>query len=360
MSESITQGLDEKQLKIVRALSQRHLQKKLENFLLIEEEKSKRAEFVTGRPYWLTIDPVNYCNLKCPFCPTGKARNSRIKSVLSLDNFKKITDELGPCLIHVDFCNWGEPFLNKGLVEMIRYAEQYYVDSKVDTNLTFLTEGQAEKLILSGLDKIIVSIDGITPQTYARYRVGGDFHRVIANLKILLKKKRELKRANPYITWQFLVFRHNEHEVEEVKKIGRDLGVDHVGITRAFIGDKEWIPLNKEYSNYNCAGQEIKQGPTSDYFRPLEDKLCNWPWEAIVVNPNGSVSPCCSVEDESDDFGNLFAQAFEAVWNNQKYRTARRHIKDRAAKAADNNVCIDCRHSGMINLDILSCHSLFD
>lgn len=355
------QELDEKQKKIIQALNQLKLKEKLENFVLAEKEKIERKDFVTGYPYWLTIDPVNYCNLKCPFCPTGQARNSRIRAILSFGNFKKIIDELGPYLIHIDFCNWGEPFLNRQLSEMIRYAEQYYVDTKVDTNLAFLTEDEAEKLILSGLDKIIVSIDGITPETYSRYRVGGDFNKVMQNLKILLKKKRELKRPNPYITWQFLVFRHNEHEIEEAKKIGRDLGVDHVGITRAFIGDKEWMPLNGEYSNYNCSGEEINGRLTSGYFKSPEHKLCNWPWEAIVINPNGSVSPCCSIEDEKDDFGNIFAQPFKEVWNNQSYRIARRYIKDKKlSPASERNVCIGCSHLGMINLDILSCHSLFN
>lgn len=364
MSPSIPllQELNEKQKKIIQALSQLGLKEKLENFVLVEKEKIERKEFVEGYPYWLTIDPVNYCNLKCPFCPTGQARNSRVKAILSLDNFKKIIDELGPYLIHIDFCNWGEPFLNRQLSEMIRYAEQYSVDTKVDTNLSLLTEDEAEKLILSGLDKIIVSIDGITPETYSRYRVGGDFNNVMNNLKVLLNKKRELKRHNPYISWQFLVFRHNEHEIEEVKKIGKDLGVDHVGITKAFIGDKEWMPLNGEYSNYDSRGKERVEAFTSDYFKfsDSEHKLCNWPWETIVINPNGSISPCCSVEDEKDDFGNIFGQSFKEIWNNEKYRIARRYIKDKKLPSdLERNICVGCSHLGMINLDILSCHSFF-
>mgnify|MGYP001572350693 FL=1 len=78
------------------------------------------------------------------------------------------------------------------------------------------------------------------------------------------------------------------------------------------------------------------------------------------MNPNGSISPCCSVEDEKDDFGNIFEHPFMEIWNNEKYRMARRYIKDRQIiQGRDNNICIECRHSGMINLDILSCHSLF-
>lgn len=344
--------------KIIDELNRLGLREKLDNFVLIEKQKSSREEHVMGYPYWLVIDPTNFCNLRCPFCPTGQGRNARTREVLTLDNFKKVLDELGPYLIHIDFCNWGEPLLNKNLTEMIKYSEQYFIDTKVDTNLNLLTEEAAEKLILSGLDKIIVSIDGITPETYSRYRVGGDFYKVMDNLKMLLRIKRELKRPNPYISWQFLVFRHNEHEIEDVKRIGLDLGVDHVGITKAFIGNKEWIPLNETFSNYR---DDIEGEMTSDCFKSDGRKICNWPWEAIAINPNGSVSVCCSVEDEKDDFGNAFKNSIMEIWNNEKYKVARRHIRDQSLnKARDYNVCINCKQSGLINIDILSCHSLFN
>jgi radical SAM protein with 4Fe4S-binding SPASM domain len=357
-SESFCEGLDGMQKKVVEALVRLGLKDKLHNFLLIEKEKQMRQEYVLGYPYWLTIDPTNFCTLRCPFCPTGQGRNSRTKGYLSLENSRRIIDELGPYLIHIDFCNWGEPLLNKEIYEMIKYAKQYQIDTKIDSNLNQLSEEDAEKMILAGLDKIIVSIDGVTAQTYSKYRIGGDFNKVMDNLKLLIKKKRQLNRPNPYISWQFLVFRHNEYEIEDVKRIGEDLGVDHVGIAKAFIGNKDWIPLNREYSHYKR--EEIKDEYTSNYFKSSQNKMCNWPWEAIVINPNGSVSVCCSVEDEKDDFGNIFQNSFRDIWNNEKYRTARRYIKDKKTPdLKDNNICIGCKHLGLINLDILSCHSFF-
>ncbi|MCX5714498.1 MAG: radical SAM protein, partial [Candidatus Omnitrophica bacterium] len=276
---------------------------------------------------------------------------------LSFEDCQKVIDELGPYLIHIDFCNWGEPLLNKDVFRMVKYAKQYHVDTKIDSNLNYLTVKGAEELVSSGLDKLIVSLDGTSEESYSKYRVGGDFNKVMRNLKLILKKKKELKVSNPYISWQFLVFRHNEHEIEEVRRIGKDLGVDHIGITKAFIGDKDWIPLNEEYSNYKK--DEIKGEFTSEHFRASEAVKCNWLWEAIAINPNGSVSPCCSVEDEKDDFGNIFDQPFQKIWNNEKYRQARRYIRNKD-DSGNGNICIGCRHSGMINLDILSCHSFFN
>ncbi len=348
---------DKRQKNIIDALSRLNLKEKLENFILIERQKLKREEYIQGYPYWLTIDPTNFCNLRCPFCPTGQGRNSRVKAALSLDNFRKIIDELGPYLIHIDFCNWGEPLLNNQIYQMVTHAKQYHIDTKIDSNLNRLSEEDAEALILSGLDKLIVSIDGATPETYSKYRVGGDFNRAMDNLRLLIEKKRQLGKIHPYICWQFLVFRHNEHEIEKVKRIGKDLGVD-VGITKAFIGNKDWIPLNEDYSHYRR--KEINSEYTSEHFKKSQEAMCNWPWEAITINPNGSVSPCCSVEDEKYDFGNVFQSPFREVWNNQKYREARRYIRNKQIiQGSNNNICINCKHSGMINLDILSCHSLF-
>lgn len=348
--------------KLSQALSQLNLKPKVENFMLIEQQKLNRQECVLGYPYWLTIDPTNFCTLKCPFCPTGQGRNSRPKAMLSLENFKRIIDELGPYLIHIDFCNWGEPFLNRQIYQMIKISKQYHIDTKIDSNFNKFSEQDAEDLILSGLDKLIVSIDGATPQTYSKYRIGGDFNLVMNNLKLLLKKKRQLNKSHPFISWQFLVFRHNEDEIEQVKRMGNDLGVDHVGITRAFIGNKDWIPLNEAYSHYQREGTEFisSQDRTERFLKAPQEEVCNWPWEAIVINADGSVSPCCSVEDEKDDFGNIFQQPFKEIWNNEKYRVARRYIREKKINPErDSNICINCQHSGMINLDILSCHSLF-
>lgn len=349
---------NEKQKSMSRALYSHGLWTKLSNYILTEVQKARKETFLFGYPYWLIIDPCNYCTLHCPFCPTGQKRNARTKGKLSFEDFKTIIEKLGPYLIHIDLVNWGEPLLNEQVFDMIKYAKQYHSDIKIDTNLNHLDEDSAKRLVLSGLDKIVVSIDGLTEATYSKYRRGGNFQVAMANLKLLTKKRKELKSSKPYITWQFLVFRHNEHEIDKVIKTGKKLGVDHVGIAKAFIGDKDWIPLNTNYSNYNVEG--IDNDFTYNHFKSPLELFCNWPWEAIAINPNGSVSPCCSVEEEKDDFGNVFDEPFEELWNDEKYQIARNYIRDRNQNiASDRHVCVGCRHLGLINVDILSCHSFF-
>lgn len=351
---------NEKQRSICRALYSHGLWTKLSNYILADVQKQRRDAFLFGHPYWLVIDPCNYCNLRCPFCPTGQRRDVRTKNRMSLEDFKSIIDKLGPYLIHIDLVNWGEPLLNENIFEMIEYAKEYRADVKIDTNLNHLSREGADRLVLSGLDKIVVSIDGLSEETYAKYRIGGNFRAAMENLRLLIDRRRELGSGKPYITWQFLVFRHNEHEIKEVLRVGRKIGVDHVGITKAFIGKKDWMPLNSRYSNYNA--EKMKDDESSfDYFKPETGSFCNWPWEAIAVNANGSVSPCCSVEEEKDDFGNILDQPFNDLWNKEKYQSARNYIRNKKQKALNNNnVCIECRHSGLTNIDILSCHSFFE
>ena len=351
---------NEKQRSMSRALYSHGLWVKLSNYILTDAQKARKDACLFGYPYWLVIDPCNLCNLSCPFCPTGQKREVRTKGKIKLDDFKAVLDKLGPYLIHIDLVNWGEPLLNENIFDMVKYAKQYSMDIKIDTNLTCLNEAGAEKLVKSGLDKIVVSMDGLNEDTYSKYRVGGNFKTVMDNLKLLLKKRKELRSPKLYITWQFLVFRHNEHEINNAIKMGKKLGIDHVGITKAFIGDKDWIPLNQEYSNYNVDRID-KSELTSEHFKVFDNAFCNWPWEAIAINTNGSVSVCCSVEEEKDDFGNIFDQPFEELWNSEKYQDARAYIKNRKDEKRDaKNICIGCKHLGLINIDILSCHSFFE
>ncbi|MDD5165962.1 MAG: radical SAM protein [Candidatus Omnitrophica bacterium] len=351
---------NEKQQSMCNVLYSHGLMRKLSNYILVDVQKKRREAVLFGYPYWLVIDPCNYCDLSCPFCPTGQKREARTKKQLSFQDYKSIIDKLGPYLIHIDLVNWGEPLLNEKIFEMISYAKRYRADIKIDTNMNHLDEKGIEKLILSGLDKIVVSIDGLSQESYAKYRIGGNFGLAMNNLKLLVKKRKELKKAKPYITWQFLVFRHNEHEVQEALRLGQNLGVDHVGITKAFIGEKDWMPLDPQYCNYD-ADKINDKDLTFNYFKSDADALCNWPWEAVAINTNGSVSPCCSVEEEKDDFGNIFSLPFEDFWNKEKYQAARNYIRHKEHNAPnEENVCAGCRHAGLINIDILSCHSFFD
>ena len=267
---------------------------------------------------------------------------------MPFEMFKKIVDEIGVFLIHIDFCNWGEPLLNEEIFHMIKYAKNFCIHAKLDTNFNICDDKRAENLINSGLDKIILSIDGASQQTYEKYRRGGDFERVLKNVQLLVKKREESNGKKPEIEWQFLVFRHNEHEIEKAKEMAHNMGVDDINFTPPYVGSIEWLasiePFRSKY--YEISGEKM------EFKKSGREEICNWLWDGITINSNGSISPCCSVEDAKDDFFSTFPdKSFDEIWNSERFIDARKHVvndKDRRMENSDN-ICFRCDHIGWSN-----------
>ncbi|MBN1823129.1 MAG: SPASM domain-containing protein [Endomicrobiales bacterium] len=317
----------------------RYLRKRL-NYNLIEYQKSRMHSVVYGYPYWMTIDPSSVCNLQCRFCPTGQKRNKRKQAIMSFDNFNTIINELGPYLFHIDFCNWGEPLLNGDIWKMIKRAKTYGVTAKVDTNLNVvMTDSDISSLISSGLDRLTVSLDGATQEVYEKYRKNGNIGLVMDNMKRIISAKKAVNAAGPHIHWQYLVFRHNEHEMQKAEEMAAAAGVDSIGFTAPFCSP-EWVSSIDKYNNY--LKKDDKLG-----FKNAGG-VCGWLWDGVTINADGSVSPCCSVEEEKDDFGNVFEEPFRSIWNNDEYRLARKYVRNRR-KTNKENVCVRCDHIGASN-----------
>jgi radical SAM protein with 4Fe4S-binding SPASM domain len=273
---------------------------------------------------------------------------------MSFNNFRKIIDEIGAYLYRVDLHNWGEPLLNDELYKMIAYARSHDIQVRVSSNLNGIDRTKAEKLVKSGLDVLIVSLDGASQETYAQYRVGGRFNKVTSGIKMINELKKELNVSKPSIVWQFLVMKHNENEILKAKRMSRELGVDeldflaiHCDMGREIFWDRKtrfektanWLPRNKEFRMYNLATGEKKNRP----------KTCNFLWAQSAINWNGSVSPCCASYDEKYDFGNTFEINFKDVWNNDKYRQARRIVQSKKTGKNDRLiVCYYCVKNGFI------------
>ncbi len=309
----------------------------LQNFLF-------RGTRVFGYPIRLTIEPTTYCNLKCPLCPTGRGDSSRSKGVLKFEDFKKIIDEVGDYVFSISFFNWGEPFINKEIFDMIRYANGKRIQTKVSTNLTIFNEEIARKIVESGLDILIASIDGASADTYSKYRVGADFEKVINNLKTLIEVKKKLNRRNPKIIWQFVIMKHNEHEIDKVVKMARDMGVKlKLTPTRVDMGKEltdeikkyeDWFP-SEEYSRYIDGKKVVKL------------KRCLFLWTQCVINWDGNLLGCCAMYPEEHDFGNIFKEGgLLKSWNNEKFRFARFIIKHKIFD--ENIICSSCLKNGFV------------
>jgi len=288
-----------------------------------------QAQMRTGRtlnvgyPYEIIIDPNNRCNLRCPLCPTGQRRAERPPGEMPLLDFRRLLDEMGPYLFKIRFYNWGEPLLYGSIHHMVSMARERNVGTQISSNLSFpMAPGDADRLIRSGLEKLKVSLDGTTPETYRIYRRGGDFQQVVENVEQLARRKKALGSRTPVIEIQFLVMRHNEHEVSALDSMRARIGANRARTSPVVINilDPEqrraWLPANSALSRYDHQRLEDR------IFR--SDPGCRWPWTSAVVNWDGTVSPCCVFEGPKTEMGNAFDPGgFRAVWNGPAYGRAR-------------------------------------
>lgn len=325
--------------KALRAFGKYNSIKKLRNLLLLTLEFRQRRIAPSAFPIICQVDPTNICNLRCPLCPTGTGDYGRPKGMMNLQKFKEIIDEIGSYLYEINLYNFGEPLLNKEVFQMARYAHDHNILTCINTNLTVLTDEGAEALVRSGLDHVILSIDGLTPETYSKYRVGGDFDRVISNLKRVVDWKERLRSSSPFIEWQFLVFKHNEHEASRVEQFARSLGANGVIIQNAGMSTdnrvvneaKEWLLEGKErgkYYTYSLGG----------------GRACDWLWYTIVINHDGGVSPCCLAYKKEGDFGNFLtdSSSLREIWNNAKFQAARRIFREAKLSSDQDILCNSC------------------
>lgn len=291
-----------------------------------------------GLPVSVSFEPTTSCNLRCPECPSGLRQFSRPKGMLEQDFFRKTIDDIYKELFYLIFYFQGEPFLNPEFLEMVKYATSKRIYTATSTNAHFLTDEVAKATVESGLDRLIISIDGTTQDTYKQYRVGGNIEKVLEGAKNIVKWKRALKSKTPFVFFQFLVVKHNEHQIEDIKRIAREIGVDEVRFKTAQVYDYEHdpnhlIPENQKYSRY------IKNSDGSH--RP-KNKMANhcWKlWHANVITWDGLVVPCCFDKDAKHQLGNLRTQSFREVWQNPKYRAFRSKLM---AGRKNIDICANC------------------
>ena len=305
----------------------------------------------TRLPYYpskISIESGNLCNLRCPLCPTGQQDKSAKKGFISFDVFKKVVDEIGQYLTVIRLYNWGEPMLNKDFLRMVHYAKERGINIKISTNLSMrMEDDQIEALVKAGLEKIYISCNGASSETYLKYHVGGDFDLVMDNMKRLVQKKRVIPGCHTKLVWLFHVFKHNEHEIAAAKELAKKIGVK-IKISkmrpdmgkevfettqRALERDRAWMPDNPEFTVVSTK-QKKRIG-------------CMLPWTETMINWDGSVLPCCAVYSEKYAFGNILENSFKEIWNNEMYIAARKEIL--GIKNDKQTICHICKSSGYLH-----------
>jgi radical SAM protein with 4Fe4S-binding SPASM domain len=287
---------------------------------------SKYSKFLIhkGLPMSIAIEPTTACNLRCPECPSGLRSFTRPTGMLQEDLFKKVIDELKDTLLYLTFYFQGEPYLHPMFTELVRYASNRNIYTATSTNAHYLDERNAKKTVESGLDRLIISIDGTTQETYQQYRIGGKLEKVIEGTKNILYWRKQLKSQTPYVIFQFLVVRPNEHQISEVQHLGKELGVDEVKLKTAQIYDYEngslLMPTIEKYARY-------QKDEAGKYF--IKNSLGNscWRmWQSCVITWDGAVVPCCFDKDAHHKLGELAHQDFKSIWQSTAYQAFRNSL----------------------------------
>ena len=277
-------------------------------------------------PTFVSIEPANYCQLRCPACPVGQraANNTHHRAQnMSWDTYMRILTQVQATAHTIQFYFQGEPLLNPLLPKMIARARVAGLFTVVSTNAQALTRSMAYELVKSGLHRIIVSIDGFSEESYAAYRVGGDLHRALEGLQFLREAKAEYS-SSICIELQVLRLRSNEHEWQWIERHYKSLGATRLVFKTAQLYDyhhgHSLMPTDERYSRY-------KKGEDGTYHltRPRR-RSCYRLWSGCVVTTTGEVLPCCYDKAGDHAFGSLMEQNLEQVWHNKNADDFRRQV----------------------------------
>ena len=311
-------------VRILSKLTVRRLYTILKVFVSYQYSKISGNTYHPAAPFSISIEPTTSCNLRCPECPSGLRSFTRPTGMLDEVMFNRIIDELYKDLSYLVFYFQGEPYLHPLFLNMASYASSKGIYTATSTNAHYLNDENARKTVESGLDRLIISIDGVTQEVYEQYRVGGKIDKVLEGTKNILYWKKKLKSSTPHVIFQFLVVKPNQHQIEDVKRIAKEMGVDEVRLKTAQIYDYEkgsdLIPDMDKYARYK---------KNADDTWSIKNTLLNhcWKmWHSCVITWDGKVVPCCFDKDAHHVMGSFETQSFTQIWNSDAYKAFRKSL----------------------------------
>ena len=294
---------------------------------------------ISHMPTFVSVEPASICQLKCPECPVGMAKKPMANSqrLMAKEVWQRVLTEVKDTAHTIQFYFQGEPLLNKELPQMIREAHEAGLYTIVSTNAQALTQPLAEELVRAGLNCIIISMDGLTDETYNVYRVGGRLDQCKAALRYL----REAKDRTPYtlhstpiIELQCLRLRTNEQEWREFKKQYKALGADRLVFKTAQLYDyangHPLMPSDARYSRY-------EKGADGLFRRKKMHRGCLRVWSGVVVTTNGDVLPCCYDKSRMHAYGNIMSSSMKELFADERAIAFRR-----AALHEQPQICQEC------------------
>lgn len=298
--------------------------KKINNFLKIKYSKYKKNPIVMGLPYSLFLEPSSYCNLRCPMCLKLQKNSPFDNRNMSIEEYNKIMQEVGPTALTIRFWNYGESLINKDIFKMIKIAKEYKIFTVLSTNGILMDKYASKNLLESGLDFLIISFDGASKKTYEKNRKNGSFEKILKNIKDFMEIKKNMNKKDILVSIQFIIMNNNEKEVEKIKKIAKNFNADKLMLRVLNVVSEEGkklLPNKKEYKETDVKKQS-KQNIN----------FCSNVWEETVINSTGSITPCCMDAAIEYEFGNIFKEDFKDIWNGERYVEFRKNILDNISK----------------------------
>jgi len=296
---------------------------------------------MTAWPMSLSVEPTTACNLRCPECPSGLRSFTRPTGMLDPNRLARLLDGpdgLARDLVYLNLYFQGEPYLHAGMDDLVAVGKQNGLYVSTSTNAHHLSAERAESMVNSGIDRLIISIDGATQDAYAGYRIGGQLDKVLAGTRAVLDAKRRLGCRTPHVVWQFLVVGTNEHQLQDLKRMAAEFGVDEFVVKTAQIDQPEdghplltRDPKLRRYDR-NPDGLWTLRNPMLDQ--------CWRMWQGAVITWDGRVVPCCFDKDATHSMGTAEdAQGFRDIWTSERYAAFRTSV---FSNRADIDMCRNC------------------
>ncbi len=332
------------EINILKYLTLKRALNSLKIILSFNLSRMIRRPIVWGMPISYSIEPTNHCNLKCPECPSGLGVLTRPLGLLNFNDFKNWIDQIKDTGFYVQLFFQGEPYINKHLPEMIKYAKTNNVYISISTNGHFVNEKNVDLVLENAPDKLIYSVDGLDEESYQKYRVGGTFKQADEGLRLLINRKKELKKSKPYVEFQFIVMKQNEHQLDEVRKYCDEVGVDKLVFKTMQISSYEnaikFLPTNPKYRRYLVKDEKFS----------IKNKMknhCFALWRTSVITWDGKVVPCCFDKDAEYTLGILNGKSFSDIWTSKQYQNFRQSVLDNRKQ---NNICTNCTEGLKVNI----------
>ena len=310
-----------------------------ENRILNLIEFQRQETVLKSLPVTYILGLTNACNLRCPLCVTGSRQNAKPTRFMDLDLFREVIEKIKEYAYTVQLYKWGESLLHQNFIEILKYCNRYDLNTEVSSNLSLRNiEDKLEAMVKYRLKHLIVSFDGVNPDDYQRYRVGGDFPLVCDNIRKLHDLKRHSRSIYPKISLQFLRNRFTGNQLEVLHREHKALGADAYYVCDMTMPFKDH-DIDKARQWFTEG--DIRRRKYLDIDVSMHGKVCYFLYTTMIIEQDGSIPPCCFSTQPTDDYGKWeHHKSITEMYNSERFVSARKAFKQRFSAAA--STCSDC------------------